>query len=407
MTTPAVNINTTEIQQAKRYTVPWKHGAVAGTETGSVIGNYANEWFTKVRPASTSVTRESDGWRDCKAWEHRGRDFERHDGEVMYTLVYSSTNGTRYRHNGEGSYWNGNVTPPVVPSLPFGLISEAEQKALLKLNYHDFNLGTFLAEARQTIMMVGKHARRISFDVEQWRRLNPKLWPVVKAYQRGNLKCHLWSKIPSSWLELQYGWTPLMSDIWAASVWLSRHRQDKPLFHVKSKTTDTDVGSILFTPPGSTASRAVQNYDIKHEVWVNLWFKLRNPSIAELASLGLLNPAAIVWEKTIYSFVVDWFVPVGNWLESLTADLGFDFQSGSCSQMSRVKAGGMKEVYWQLGVSPKLTFLEKGTPQFKGEAFKFKRTCYDSSPVPGIYFKNPLSTLHALNAIALLVQAFR
>ena len=96
MTTPAVNINTTNTQQAKRYFVPWKHGAVVGSESGSVTGVYANEWFTKVRPASASVARESDGWRDCKAWEHRGRDFERHDGEVIYTLVYSSTNGTRY-----------------------------------------------------------------------------------------------------------------------------------------------------------------------------------------------------------------------------------------------------------------------------------------------------------------------
>lgn len=33
--------------------------------------------------------------------------------------------------------------------------------------------------------------------------------------------------------------------------------------------------------------------------------------------LGLVDPATVVWELIPYSFVVDWFLPIGSYLENL------------------------------------------------------------------------------------------
>jgi hypothetical protein len=45
-------------------------------------------------------------------------------------------------------------------------------------------------------------------------------------------------------------------------------------------------------------------------------------------ALGLANPAALVWEALPLSFVFDWFVPVGNWLQGATAEAGLEHQFG-------------------------------------------------------------------------------
>jgi len=34
-------------------------------------------------------------------------------------------------------------------------------------------------------------------------------------------------------------------------------------------------------------------------------------------SLGLTDPLSVLWEITPYSFVVDWFIPIGTYLENL------------------------------------------------------------------------------------------
>jgi hypothetical protein len=135
---------------------------------------------------------------------------------------------------------------------------------------------------------------------------------------------------------------------------------------------------------------------------------LSNPKLAELSSLGLINPLEIVWEVLRYSFVVDWFLPVGEWLGSLTADVGYTFYGGSLSKISR-----MVEVPYTFQIED-VTYGGIRTRVINGtsfnchaESYNFVRTCYGSSPVPGLHFKNPLSALHMMNGLSLLVQAFK
>jgi hypothetical protein len=37
--------------------------------------------------------------------------------------------------------------------------------------------------------------------------------------------------------------------------------------------------------------------------------------LSALRQMGLGNPASILWERLPYSFVIDWFIPIGNYLE--------------------------------------------------------------------------------------------
>jgi hypothetical protein len=49
---------------------------------------------------------------------------------------------------------------------------------------------------------------------------------------------------------------------------------------------------------------------------------------AELETLGLLNPLSLAWELLPYSFVIDWFLPIGDYLAATTASAGMTWVNG-------------------------------------------------------------------------------
>lgn len=49
---------------------------------------------------------------------------------------------------------------------------------------------------------------------------------------------------------------------------------------------------------------------------------VKDPQARTLAQLGLANPLAAAWELTPFSFLIDWFLPIGDTLQGLTANVG-------------------------------------------------------------------------------------
>jgi hypothetical protein len=140
-------------------------------------------------------------------------------------------------------------------------------------------------------------------------------------------------------------------------------------------------------------------------VYVRLDYKMDNPLLAQAANLGLTNPAALAWELVPFSFVADWFVPVGDYLNCLDAALGYSFLGGSKTERwmhhSKTEAG------WRTGaVLNNLKYW-----RFSGAEKIVKtvvRTVYSSSPLPRHPgFKNPFSATHVANALALLGQVVK
>lgn len=118
-----------------------------------------------------------------------------------------------------------------------------------------------------------------------------------------------------NWLEIHFGWVPLLEDIHTAINVLQRPH----------KITT----SPLIKSHGSSSYREVYNRGLYD--WTESWdyyvgvgcqarFEISNPHLFKANQLGLLNPASIAWEAVPFSFVVDWFLPVGNFLAQCAAD---------------------------------------------------------------------------------------
>lgn len=399
MTTPSKNVHEVSIDTARLIVSPF-----VGPPYTTVLGDFNYGWVDDVRPESSNAPRVG-GYKCCSPWLHTGGDIRARSSGA--TIVYNTTNKQKLTWPGLSFWGQSNALNPPTAALPTGgIINRAEQKALEKLKSQDFHLGNFLAEGKRTINLVASGSTTIANAVLGFRRRYPGDWDLVRAWQSGNLPRHLWCKIPQKWLELQYGWIPLMSDIFGAAHHLSKtSRKEIPFIVVKSTVKDKDL--LLKTHPGRSLNCAARAwFEVQQKVGVQLTYKLNSPILAELSSLGLINPAEIIWELTRYSFVVDWFLPVGAWLSSLTGDVGYSFVTGSQSRTARMRYQ-RSELFYNPPLAPNLKVLQNNPPGWSGERKSFSRTCYESSPVPGLYVKNPLSLKHAANGIALLARAFR
>jgi hypothetical protein len=346
------------------------------------------------RPVSVNADRHKR-LKSCAAYYHYGSNFRKNTG----TIRYSDSQGPWHWFASDGNIFHGhNFAVPVEPSS--NQRNACLVKALTKLKAQDFHLGNFVAEGHKVIEMVAHRATQIANSVQKFRRTRPKDFDCAKRYE-GAVGRHDWHLIPNSWLELQYGWNPLMQDIQGALMHLQkRSRFSNPIVTVRASVSDFVESTIDGACFGSLTFRNKFRHERRVDTF--LTYGSTSPILAELSSLGLINPLEIVWELTKYSFVVDWFAPIGPWLGSLTADVGYTFITGG--QSSKVTCTFADSTL--ISQDPLLEYDTITYPAFTGRRMHFNRSCYSSAPVPGLYVKNPLSTVHLANALALLSQAF-
>lgn len=366
------------------------------------------------------------GFKLCRPWNRQWGEYrliadsyggyKRTITGSTITYNYRPLSGLDAWESSGGVYINA---PPPLQLASSNMINATLVKALNKLKSGDVHFGNFVGEGHKTLEMVGNTAKGIAKQVTAFRGKYPKDWLQVVATQLGGLKREGWHTIPNAWLALQYGWKPLMSDVFGAIMHLYRRsRFDFPYargtgynFTVSEVKTSINIGTGPCFDAGNSKTQDVIFQD-KQECWVKLTYGLSSPLLAELSALGLLNPADVLWETTRYSFVVDWFLPIGNWLSALSAPAGYSFITGCQSRKTTRKFLSTNRTgTWPGSIVPfpgtTWQYSYPGDLSIRSSMGWFSRSCYASSPVPGLYVKNPISFAHVANGLSLLAQAFK
>lgn len=227
------------------------------------------------------------------------------------------------------------VNPPYQP------LQEAKSKAwsnFLADVAAKAEIGNSLAEGRQALSMVSarllqiakfaKHLNR--FEFEKARR---DLSLTKKQTDR-------WSKdrtAANMFLEVHFGWSPLVGDIYDGLEVLSSPWKD----HVavgRGQNTGLYEDKSNWPPQAmwSYGYKAVYKCKVRYSAHVSV----SNPNLALANQLGLINPIATAWELVPYSFVVDWFVNVGQFLNSWSDLIGYSITSPTTTTLATLTYTG-------------------------------------------------------------------
>lgn len=367
---------------------------------------YKGKVFTKLKRYRPKTIRYSpDVWRPPLPYSgsFSEGDVTHFQGRVEYKDIWGGLSG----RSGclDGSTYG--LVSPAIPSFTGSLENRAVIKALNKLKNQNINLGVAFTERHETSELLLGTLRSLSTAASALRRGD--LRRVGRA-----LDIRPPSQVPrgkvffEKFLELQYGWRPLLSDLYGAVAALhERDQADAQRYAVTVKAAVKDPFRVYTNgrqgPDYTTVSSVYEGFE---GAFVRLDYFLENPLLASLSSLGITNPLEIVWERVPYSFLVDWFLPIGAYLSALDATLGYQFRAGSVTRLFRSEYHGNL----MPGKRDQYHYPYRVYGSANVRQLAISREVYGSSPLPRIpSFKNPLpkSGQHIANAIALLSSRLR
>jgi hypothetical protein len=193
----------------------------------------------------------------------------------------------------------------------------ARLKLLAKLSDLKSNLAVTLVEARKTSKLVVESCERIVNAYRAFRRGNIKLVAELLNLRRPD--------VHKNWLSYRYGWIPLMSDVkgqaelFAQQIGLGGRPLSYKVSHKSVAGNDYDNSRYYVPWGGGDPQLLTETLKFDQDLRLKVWVELESPHLATLQQTGLTNPALTVWELVPYSFVVDWFISVGDYLQALTA----------------------------------------------------------------------------------------
>ena len=127
-----------------------------------------------------------------------------------------------------------------------------------------------------------------------------------------------------AWLSWHFGWSPMADDIGTAM-----NRINEPSgFSRKIRgraSAAFETHDIYHVGPDAFGISSLSS-DHSHRVYhcnVQAVVTLDSPIIGSLNALGFVNPLSVAWEAVPYSFVVDWFSNVGQFLGQSTMMTGY------------------------------------------------------------------------------------
>lgn len=224
---------------------------------------------------------------------------------------YSCSYVQERRTPGKRAFITGDVWFPsgvLVPSL-----SANDELTLLsrlseKVKGHSFNLAVAAAEGKKTVSMVTGALQSIGGAVLDLKR--GRFESAARRFGVNPRPSKLSHKdVAGRWLELQYGWLPLLSDVYESSK----------AYEALSKQPRKELVTVSYTRRFvHNASSSPINYSCEGNAMsgMKIYYEMTE-QMSAARSLGLVDPLTVAWELLPYSFVVDWFIPIGTYLENL------------------------------------------------------------------------------------------
>jgi hypothetical protein len=308
-----------------------------------------------------------------------------------------------------------------LPSFPYSAVempacdldeldNRAKTATLRELKDSKVNLVQAFAERGQTFRLMGNTISRLAGAASSLRRGNFAAAALSLGVKTGPRRVRKytksWSKdqstaVANGWLELQYGWRPLLTDIYGAAEQLAQLNV-REVRNIVRKSASVNLSRRMSVPASNQGPNIY--VDVKRRVTIKYVIYYSTPQGNHtLTQIGLTNPLLIAWELTPWSFVIDWMLPLGDYISTLDATRNLAFEKGCRTFFEEVtfyskSRSGLTEPGREFSADYSLDTKE----------VTISRQSISAFPEVNLpKFKNPLSTTHLLNAIALLTTSLR
>jgi hypothetical protein len=293
------------------------------------------------------------------------------------------------------------VNPTTISSSNADVQAKGKAIASVKDICNAFQGGTFLGELRETISMIRRPALALRQGIDSYYRRAKKL------SQSGKINT-VNKAIAGSWLEYQYGWRPLISDLEGAcktASGLGKHFVTNRF----SGTASTSTGQVVLRSYTVPSHGATWGWEIHQESESQVSYsgsvragnENSAPGLSHTWGLSTRDFLPTVWELIPYSFLVDYFSNVGSIIDCLSYCSGnIAWVSKSVKRRSNCIAKGLK-----LNIPEHDTIYSSTIPGHSSlEWTSFSRNILVpslSALMPPLAFKLPGSSTKFLNIGAL------
>jgi hypothetical protein len=181
-------------------------------------------------------------------------------------------------------------------------------------------LGAALGERQKSLEMIASRSTQLLKLFKSVAKLDYQGAKRVlgKTYSKNPVKgvkghAKTWA---DALLEYSFGWAPMVSDIGSAVDVL---QNGVPPALIRGRGKNTASGIVHDNTIGKTTV-----WSAAYRVQLMCKVRVNNPNLFLANQLGLVNLASVAWELVPFSFVVDYFVNVNQFLEQFTDFWGVD-----------------------------------------------------------------------------------
>lgn len=377
--------------------------------------------------------RASDGWRKPSSYSCEGISGSRLYSE-FYAEGWSRSYRATFQGNSKGSTQSaGSIADyswqlPAIPTrdtdFPSHFRARAINEALRQLQNRQGHILETIAEFRSSVQGITRCARSIiAFENAFVRSVeNRSTSPMRKHFglPKGHRALKEWKRklngvsaaaktFSSAWLTFWFGLAPVVSDM----VLFMRILGDSNIFlqnlHGKgrgfSRSEHTASKRMLDGYYSGFDGGYTARVKVKRElgVYVSLTCRLNKSKVMEqarkAAQLGSFDGLSTAWAIMPYSWLIDFVLPVSQYLKGWEGRQGLDFRGGTIT-------------YYQAYSDPKIVYEKHGkkcsdpeplgTPQLFA-ARTFRRSVLTNLPAPVFQARIPADLWKATTALSLLM----
>lgn len=294
---------------------------------------------------------------------------------ALWASISASENGYTTRSTLSGPLYQAVTRPVFSPTQARGMLNSiVHGMTQIKDPLVGVHFGDLAAEATSKVNTLDINMIAFLADLRNIRDLVPKLRNLRKL-----------KTLADNYLTVEYGILPTIDDLQAIWGALQKHksaidRNGFKVFHAVS--TDSKIEDVVSFRLEQRVKVAISHYGV---------------GLGRIASyldnVGVLPKLESIWDLIPYSFVIDWFIGIGDFL-------------GRLDSIERAMRLGVR--YATMSEKRTMSFYVNATSELpiSGtiELVRYRRWVSDQCPVPPLSATNPGDFDHWIEGTALVIQ---